>query len=85
MKPATITFSKLVDKLQQHYGLPAPLPSTDPLELIIWENIAYLASDERRAEAFATLKQTIGTAPNRFSLPSTPLWLLLARLAYSPT
>jgi endonuclease III len=61
----TIAFSKLVDKLQQHYGAPAPLPSTDPLELIIWENIAYLASDKRRAEAFATLKQTIGTYPKQ--------------------
>ena len=65
MKPATITFSKLVDKLQQHYGRPAPPPSTDPLELIIWENIAYLASDKRRAEAFAALKQTIGTHPEQ--------------------
>jgi endonuclease III len=61
----TITFSKLVDELQRHYGPPAPPPSTDPLELIIWENIAYLASDKRRAEAFATLKQTIGTRPER--------------------
>src|ERR1017187_4700963 len=61
----TITFSNLVDKLQQHYGLPAPPPSTDPLELIIWENIAYLASDERRAEAFATLKRSIGTRPEQ--------------------
>src|SRR5450755_2541441 len=60
----TITFSKLVDKLQQHYGAPAPPPSTDPLELVIWENIAYLASDKRRAEAFATLTRTIGTRPN---------------------
>jgi endonuclease III len=65
MKPATVTFSKLVDKLQQHYGFPAPPPSTDPLELVIWENIAYLASDKRRAEAFATLKQTIGTRPEQ--------------------
>src|ERR1700693_66918 len=65
MKPATVTFSKLVDKLQQHYGCPAPPPSTDPLELVIWENIAYLASDKRRAEAFATLKQTIGTDPEQ--------------------
>lgn len=61
----TITFSKLVDKLQQHYGAPAPPPSTDPLELVIWENIAYLASDKRRAEAFATLRQTIGTLPEQ--------------------
>lgn len=61
----TITFSKLVDKLQQHYGAPAPPPSTDPLELIIWENIAYLANDKRRAEAFAILKRTIGTRPDQ--------------------
>jgi endonuclease III len=65
MGKLTITFSKLVDKLQQHYGPPAPLPSTEPLELIIWENIAYLASDKRRAEAFAALKQTIGTRPEQ--------------------
>jgi endonuclease III len=58
---ATVTFSKLVDKLQQHYGAPPPPPATEPLELIIWENIAYLASDNRRAEAFATLKRSIGT------------------------
>jgi endonuclease III len=61
----TIIFSKLVDKLQQHYGSPAPPPSTDPLELVIWENIAYLASDKRRAKAFSTLKQTIGTRPEQ--------------------
>jgi hypothetical protein len=59
----TITFSKLIDALQRHYGPPVPPPSTDPLELIIWENIAYLANDERRAEAFAKLKQGIGTSP----------------------
>jgi endonuclease III len=61
----TITFSKVVDKLQQHYGAPAPPPSTDPLELIVWENIAYLANDKRRAEAFAILKRTIGTRPDQ--------------------
>jgi endonuclease III len=65
MKPATVTFSNLIDKLQQHYGCPAPPPSTDPLELVIWENIAYLASDKRRAEAFSTLKQAIGTRPEQ--------------------
>jgi endonuclease III len=59
------TFSNVVDKLQQHYGPPAPLPSTEPLELIIWENIAYLASDKRRAEAFATIKRSIGTRPDQ--------------------
>ena len=65
MKPATVTFSKLIDKLQQHYGSPAPPFSTDPLEIVIWENIVYLANDQRRADAFATLKQTIGTRPEQ--------------------
>jgi endonuclease-3 len=60
-----MTFSKLVNTLQRHYGAPIPPPSTDPLELIIWENIAYLASDERRAAAFAALKRDIGTRPEQ--------------------
>jgi endonuclease III len=65
MGKPTIAFGKLVDTLQQHYGPPVSPPSTDPLELIIWENIGYLASDKRRAEAFATLKETIGTHPEQ--------------------
>ena len=65
MGKLTITFSKLIDRLQRHYGDPTPPPSTEPLELIIWENIAYLASDKRRAESFAALKQTIGTRPEQ--------------------
>jgi endonuclease III len=65
MNPATITLSKLVYTLQQHYGDPAPPPSTGPLELIIWENIAYLANDKRRAEAFAALQRDIGTRPEQ--------------------
>jgi hypothetical protein len=35
------------------------------LTRIIWENIAYLANDKRRAEAFAILKRTIGTRPDQ--------------------
>jgi endonuclease III len=62
---ATSALSKLVGKLLQHYGAPGPPPSTDPLELIIWENIAYLANDKRRAEAFGILKRTIGTRPEQ--------------------
>lgn len=60
-----MTFSKLVNTFQRHYGAPGPPPSTDALELIIWENIVYLASDERRAEAFAALKRDIGTRPEQ--------------------
>ena len=62
---AMMTFSKLVDTLHRHYGSPAPPPSTDPLELVIWENITYLASDKHRAAAFAALKRDIGTRPEQ--------------------
>jgi hypothetical protein len=65
MGKATILFSRLVEKLHRHYGAFAPPPSTDPLELVIWENIAYLASDERRTEAFASLKENVGTRPEQ--------------------
>jgi len=62
MGKPSITFSKLVDELQQHYGTPPPPLSDNPLEPIIRENIAYLASHQRRgAAAFTALKETIGT------------------------
>ncbi len=46
-----------------HYGPPAPLPTADPFELILWENVAYLAPPTRRREAFQELKSTVGTSP----------------------
>lgn len=38
-------------------------PTTDPFELILWENVAYLAPPARRREAFEELKGSIGTNP----------------------
>lgn len=57
------TFLEVAKVLRKHYGRPTPLPSTDPFELILWENVAYLASPARRREAFELLKRSIGTAP----------------------
>jgi endonuclease-3 len=37
--------------------------SSDPFELILWENVAYLANDERRARAMQQLRRTVGTRP----------------------
>jgi len=79
---ATSALSKLVDKLLQHYGAPGPPPSTDPLELIIWENIAYLANDKRRAEAFVILKRTIGTRPEQILGAQHSAWQQSAKRAY---
>jgi endonuclease-3 len=42
-------------------------PITDPLELIIWENIGYLISDERRQILFDELAETIGLDATRLA------------------
>ena len=55
--------SKLITRLAQFYGKPKPPLTTDPFELILFESVAYLVSDERRAEAFALLRKTVGTKP----------------------
>jgi endonuclease III len=58
------TLQKIVSQLATHYGKPAPPVSTDPFELVLLENVAYLVSDERRAEAFKTLSKNAGTKPH---------------------
>jgi endonuclease III len=63
MTSHSFTLSEAVSLLEEHYGSPAPIPTKDPFELILWENVAYLASPVRRREAFELLKRTVGTAP----------------------
>ncbi|MBO0859981.1 MAG: hypothetical protein J2P21_16240 [Chloracidobacterium sp.] len=52
-----------VAALEEFYGPPPPPFTRSPFELILWENIAYLASDERRLQAFEKLRSTIGSEP----------------------
>src|ERR1041384_5342008 len=59
--PKTL-FLHIVDTLEKSHA-PPPNPLTDPLELILFENIAYLASDEQRERAFTALKDRIGLHP----------------------
>jgi endonuclease III len=56
---------KIVAKLQSHYGNPLPPKTTDALGMIIHENIAYLASDEKRDAAFDVLKKKTGLKPTK--------------------
>ena len=51
---------KIVSQLAAHYGQPEPPITTDPFELILLENVAYLVSDERREQAFKTLRRHAG-------------------------
>ena len=68
---------KLISLLTAHYGKPRPPITTDPFELILLENVAYLVSDERREEAFKTLRKHAGTKPHEI-LSASPESILKA-------
>ena len=58
-------FATIVGKLEKFYGQPKAPKITNPFEQILFENVAYLADDEKRAAAFAALKKKIGTRPEQ--------------------
>jgi endonuclease III len=72
--PAAPPLARILDALERHHGHPPVPPTQDPLELILWENVAYLADDEKRAAAFAALKRVVGTQPERI-LSASPATL----------
>jgi endonuclease-3 len=55
-------FHDVIQRLQATYGRPKP-PKSDPFELILWENVVYLLSDERREAAFEALRERVGLTP----------------------
>jgi endonuclease III len=56
---------QIVDRLQAHFGQQKPPKLAGPWEMILWENVAYLADDERRRKAFQVLQKRIGTKPEQ--------------------
>jgi endonuclease III len=52
--------AKVIERLAAHYGAQKPPKLAGPWEMILWENVAYLADDDRRRNAFQTLKQDVG-------------------------
>jgi endonuclease-3 len=52
-------------KLELHYGTPASPQLAGPFEMILWEIVAYLADDARRAAAFEALRTRVGLTPKK--------------------
>jgi len=52
-----------IAKLETLYRLPKPM--TDPLALIVWENIGYLIDDARRTELFEEFRERVGLDANK--------------------
>jgi len=61
---------KVLQQLEAKYGRPQPPVSTDSFELILWESVAYLATDIERARAFSALRERVGTKPGCISAAS---------------
>lgn len=55
----------VISTLERTLGECEPPPTSDPFELVLFENVAYLASPRRRVEAFEHLKSAIGTDPKQ--------------------
>jgi endonuclease III len=56
---------RLLARLQESFGVPAAPPLPTVLAHVLWENVAYLADDEQRAQAFATLAAATGLQAER--------------------
>jgi endonuclease-3 len=74
-----IPLPQVVERLQAHYGQPKSPKVAGPWEMILWENVAYLADDDRRLEAFQTLKKRVGTKPEQIILASDEALLEVTR------
>jgi len=55
----------IIAELRGYYGAQAPPPAKNAFELVVWEKVAYLANDEKRAKAFETLRRSIGLTPKK--------------------
>ncbi|HEX5854884.1 MAG TPA: hypothetical protein VFZ57_04620, partial [Thermoanaerobaculia bacterium] len=61
--PARPKLKDVVAALARLYGAPKPFFSTDPWELVLHENAAYLVDDATRGEVFRSLKSRVGLSP----------------------
>ncbi|MFO0984048.1 MAG: hypothetical protein U1E76_20400 [Planctomycetota bacterium] len=59
-----MALADILSALERDYGKPRPPSTSDPLEMILWENVAYLVPDARREAAFRALVEQIGLEPD---------------------
>jgi endonuclease-3 len=80
---AATTLSRILDRLRSVSGRPKKPPS-DPFALILLENVAYLADDARRDEAFRILTDATALSPERILAAPTSLLRNAARRGILP-
>jgi endonuclease III len=80
---ARIALRQVIAKLEVMYGSPKAPPG-DPWTSILAENVVYLADDDRRSQALATLKKTVGLRPEAIAAASDDVLLEATRFGIMP-
>ena len=73
-----MALEQIVSELETHYGRPPA--GSDPLHLILYENIGYLVDDDRRNAAFAALREKVGLNPTDLLSASTEQLVKITKL-----
>ena len=60
-----MALQETLDLLEGQYGHQSLPRIRDPWQMILWENVAYMANDERREEGFRALQKRVGTRPEQ--------------------
>jgi endonuclease-3 len=58
-----IPLAEVIEQLEAFYSVPDAPEVTNPWEMILWENVAYLANDRHRQEAMEALRTQVGSSP----------------------
>lgn len=58
-----LTLARVRAALEKRYGAFKTPVLSDPFQLVIYEQVAYLAGDEKRGRAFALLEERVGISP----------------------
>ena len=75
--PERPPLTEVVRLLRLHFPIPAI--QTDPLKLILWENIGYLIDDYRRQDLFRAFGEAVGFDPLRIAVADQALLYSIAR------
>lgn len=69
-----IDLRRIIARLSAAYGSARGPQPRDPFAVVLYENIAYLVTDDRRRAAFNALRRTIGLTPRKIAeAPETAL------------
>lgn len=55
--------ARLIERVRRQHGRQEEPPPRTAFEHVLWEKVAYLAPDERRADTFALLGRAVGRTP----------------------